>query len=278
MNDPTFQTTIVNPVTISGIGMHTGQDCVVKLTPAEDGLGIQFDTQMGPIKALAHNVGTTTRCTTLVNGDASVSTVEHLMSALWAHGVDNLHVEVTGAELPILDGSAQSWCRLLAEAGLAVQKSQKRRRKLRVPVKMQFGESAAWAFPSDRFSINITTYFAHPMVGLQSLDVDCGCLNYQQEVASARTFGFIEEVEQLLAAGLARGGSLDNALVIYPDRYSSPLRYPDEVLRHKLLDMLGDLNLVGGQVNAHVVAIYPSHKLNAAMAQAIHENSESIDE
>ncbi|MHB1459944.1 MAG: UDP-3-O-acyl-N-acetylglucosamine deacetylase [Armatimonadota bacterium] len=266
------QCTIIRPVSAQGVGIHTGQDCKVKLAPADENSGICFYTSTGSVQALPQYVGSTTRCTTLVNGDVSVSTVEHLMSALWGLGIDNLRIDVSGSELPILDGSSFSWCELLADAGIAEQQSARKQYMLQVPVKMQLGDSMAWAFPSDRYSINLTTYFAHPMVGLNTGQIECNQLNYQTEVASARTFGFIEEVEQLLAAGLARGGSLDNALVIYPDRYSSPLRYPDEILRHKLLDMLGDLYLAG-HVLAHVIAVYPSHKLNAALARLIQENS-----
>ncbi len=272
-----LQTSIAKSVSIQGLGIHTGTENTVVLHPAPAGAGISFITQNGVIQASAHNVGTTTRCTTLVQGDASLSTVEHLMSAAWGMGIDNMAVEVNGCEMPILDGSAESWCKILDEAGKCRQELPIVRRRLRVPVKMQCGDSSAWAFPADCYSVSMTTYFDHPMIGLQAEDVVCDKLDYRAEVASARTFGFIEEVEQLLAAGLAKGGSLDNALVIYRDRYSSPLRYHDEVLRHKLLDMLGDMNLIGGQANVHVVTVYPSHRLNTALARAILDNSEIIE-
>ncbi len=266
------QCTITKRVYAQGVGIHTGQDCRITLSPADENSGIWFHTATGSVQAKPQFVGSTTRCTTLVNGEVSVSTVEHLLSALWGCGVDNLRVDVSGSELPVLDGSADSWCNLLADAGISAQQAARKQCVLQVPVKIQLGDSMAWAFPSDRYSINLTTYFAHPMVGLNTAQIECGQLDYRTDVASARTFGFIEEVEQLLAAGLARGGSLDNALVIYPDRYSSPLRYPDELLKHKLLDMLGDLYLVGHML-AHVVAVYPSHKLNTALARLIQDNS-----
>lgn len=270
--------TIARPVTIRGTGIHTGSEATVTLAPAErPGAGVVFLVRpsggaVQEIPARASNVSDTARCTVLGGpGGASVSTVEHLLSALAGSGVTDCRVEVEGPEIPIGDGSASFWVEAIGEAGITPLGGAVEPLTLAEPILLA-GANGAFvaAFPSEspRFTVAVT--FAHPLVGTQVARFDPARGDaYAAAIAPARTFGFIEEVEALRAAGLARGGSFENALVIYPDRYSTPLRLPDEPARHKLLDLIGDLALAGRPLVADVVAVRPSHRLNTDFARVL---------
>jgi UDP-3-O-[3-hydroxymyristoyl] N-acetylglucosamine deacetylase len=275
-----------HPVSFQGIGLHTGSPSDVTLTPAERGFGIRFRRSDGrEITAQAANVVGTGRCTVL--GDSAgdrISTVEHLLSACAGLGVTDLLIETDAPELPIGDGSAACWVELLRNPVFTGGKPIDRPALSReILVTGRDGAFIA-AYPSDTLRITVAISFPHVLIGTQvaRYEPDAPGADYAAEIAGARTFGFIEEVEALRAAGLARGGTLDNAIVIYPDHFSSPLRFPNELARHKLLDMLGDLNLCGSAIlpNADIIAVKPSHRLNVELAQRLgeHRGSSSSNE
>ncbi len=251
-------------MTLTGIGIHTGIPVNVTVEPAQAGSGIVFQTPNGPIAARAENVVDTTRCTVLAQGDARLSTVEHFLFACAARGVPDLTVTVDGPELPIGDGSAALWTELLAS--LAAPPVW---RPIPRPL-LVTGRGGAFiaVYPAETPSVTVAIHFEHPQVGTQVARFSAGD-DLSLQVAPARTFGFWEEVEKLQAAGLARGGTLENALVIYPDRLSKPLRFADELARHKLLDLLGDLFLAGALPCADIIAVKPSHGLNNELARAL---------
>lgn len=270
--------TLARPVTVAGVGLHTGARVSATLAPAESpGAGIVFRVASSgggeqEIAALASNVVDTSRCTVLGVAGARVSTVEHLLSALAGLGTSDVMIGVNGSELPIGDGSARVWTDALAEAGLRTLGENTGPLTLSEAA-IVYGPKGAFvaAYPAGETRFTVATQFDHPLAGTQVARWEPGRPDqaFVRHVAPARTFGFVEEIEALRAAGLARGGSLDNALVVYQDRYSSPLRFVDELARHKLLDLVGDLALVGRPVVADVVAVRPSHRLNVELARCL---------
>lgn len=265
------QTTLGSTVCVSGIGMHTGAESRVALKPAGKGCGICFVTGGTRINAVAANVTNTRRCTGLGLGAARVDTVEHLLSALSALQVDNCDIAVDGPELPILDGSALPWVKAILDAGIAELDERVYPLRLTHPVVLNMDSTWIAACPSDSYSITCVTHFDHPMLRTDIFTYSGDPSDYRRDLAPARTFGFAEEVEALLQAGLARGGSLDNALIIHRDRFSDALRVPQEWLRHKTVDLIGDLSLVGSRFHAVVTAIRPSHHANVAFAARLME-------
>jgi UDP-3-O-[3-hydroxymyristoyl] N-acetylglucosamine deacetylase len=218
--------------------------------------------------AVAASVASTQRCTVLQSADgrARVSTVEHVLSALHGLQVDNALIGVDGPEIPILDGSALPWVEALLAAGIAPLAEPVEFLTLRETVALRDGDSWLVAEPADQFRVTCVIDFDHPLIGTQAETFVGDPHTFAREIAPARTFGFLAEVEALRAAGLALGGSLDNALIIHDDHFSSPFRVPNELLRHKLLDLWGDLALAGGRLRAHVTAVKPGHRINAAFA------------
>lgn len=270
--------TLSAPVIVRGVGIHTGAAGAVTIRPAAPGAGVSFRLAGGVVlPASAQRVTDTARCTVLGEDGAFVSTVEHLLSAFYGLNVTDADVEVDGPELPILDGSALPWVEAMQSAGL---KDSAAAPAVSAPildtplVVTGRGGSFLAAYPAEALRLTVATSFEHPLAGTQvaRFEPEHGG-DYAREVAPARTFGFIEEVEALRAAGLAQGGSFENALVIYPDHYSSPLRFPGELAYHKLLDVLGDLFLAfGGPLPFPVdlVANKPSHRLNVELANRLH--------
>lgn len=244
---------------VTGIGIHSGQVATVRLSEAPAGTGIVFHTKNGPIAARIENVVETRRCTVLGSGAARVSTVEHLLSACAGLGIVDLRVEVDGPELPILEGSAATWAQLLSPQPLVL------RPLLRPLLVTGSGGAFIACYPAETLSVTVAISFEHPLVGTQLARFVSGD-DYGREIAPARTFGFIEEVQKLLDAGLAKGGSLDNAVIVYPDHYQPELRFENELARHKLLDLIGDLSLAGLLPNADIIAVKPSHTLNTQLA------------
>lgn len=266
--------TLHTPTAVTGIGIHTGATSRVVLHPGPPKTGIVFRAGAARIPALASQVTDTSRCTVLSEGAAAISTVEHLLSACAGAGISDLIVEVHGPELPIGDGSARLWVDAIGEARLQESSEPLAQPLLTEPV-IVVGKGGAFiaAYPSAETTLTAAISFDHPLVGTQVARFDQTRDNYAREIAPARTFGFIEEVEALLKSGLALGGSLENAVVVYPDHYSVPLRFPNELARHKLLDLMGDLMLTGfGRLpNADIIAVKPSHRLNVALAAQLAE-------
>jgi UDP-3-O-[3-hydroxymyristoyl] N-acetylglucosamine deacetylase len=260
------QTSLRAPYSIEGVGMHTGAEARITVKPAPANSGIHFVVGAARIPARAAFVVNTRRCTCLGNGDKRVDTVEHLLSALFGLCITNVEIEVEGPEIPILDGSAQLWVKGLKAAGIVELGVCAPTLRLSEPVALQTGDSWYIAVPSEELGVTCVTHFDHPLLGTETITYVESPDHYENEIAPARTFGFSSEVEALLAAGLARGGSLDNALIIQHDRFSHKLRLPHECARHKLMDLLGDLSLTGERLCASVTAIKPSHQGNTAFA------------
>lgn len=265
------QTTVARAVKKQGIGLHTGARSIVSIMPAAPGTGILFVADSGAeIPATAEYVVGTERATVLGIGDSRVSAVEHIMAALYLMGVDNARVEVDGPEIPACDGSALEWVELLRRA---------RRKPLGVPRKVLTleapiwsGSSASWAliWPArNGLSLSVAVDFAGTVAGRQILWLRQVDRRLAADLAPARTFAFEHEVEALRAAGLAKGGGMDNAFTVGPERYSGPLRFEDEVVRHKALDLVGDLALCGFRLQGQVFAVRPGHRSNVALAMAL---------
>ncbi len=271
-----FQTTIERSVETQGIGLHTAVRSRLCLLPAPSDTGIVFrrvDLDNFEIEAHVRNVARVSYATSLMKKGVLLSTTEHLLAALYSCGVDNVYIELDALEVPILDGSSQPFVRLLQEAGL--RKLRHRRRYLKVlrPLEVSEGDTSGSGqdrrigiYPSDDFRVRCFIDFAHPMVGRQEVELQVNRETFSHLLAPARTFGFLDDVERLRSNGLIRGGSLENAIVLTRDGImNGELRFPDEFGRHKALDLIGDLALVGRPLLASVVAHKAGHALHTQL-------------
>ena len=275
------QTTIARPTVISGIGVHTGQRINMTLRPADAGVGIVFNRKENgrttAIKATAANVVDTRMATVIGKGDVRVSTVEHLLATLAAYGVDNLNIDIDGPEVPIMDGSAAPFASVLEEAGLARHAQSRKFLAIRKPMTVIDGEKRVSIIPSRFFRITFDIAFQHPCIALQQRSVKVTTTSFRRELAPARTFGFLKDVETLKAAGLARGGSLENAIVVDDEKILNPegLRFQDEFVRHKILDSIGDLSLIGYPILGHIRAFKAGHDINHQLVKKILDTPEN---
>ena len=277
-----MQQTIAKSFTLAGVGIHSGATGRVTVHPAEADSGRVFRAGGVTIPARADFVVDTTRCTTLGAEGIRVSTVEHLLSALHGFCIDNAIIEVEGPEIPILDGSVLPFAEAIQAAGLVAQ--DKAPRIIR-PEKIEFtdGRSEYAAAPREfgRLTLSVSAQFDNWPEGNGAIRTEFGkdfSAQYQTEIAPARTFAFQSEVNQLIAAGLAKGGSLDNALIITPPaEFSTPLRLPQEWAVHKMLDLLGDLALVDARIEAFIVAARPGHRANVRLARELLKQSENSE-
>lgn len=258
---------------MDGIGIHTGAPCRVVVHPAEPGLGRQFRSGGVTIPAHIEFVVDTTRCTTLGRDGIKISTVEHLLSALAGTGVDNCLIDVDGPEIPILDGSALPFVEAIRSAGIAPQPGPARMLHLTEPLRIAKGTSEANARPAPNLELTVSTEFDEWAEGAATvMAAGAGGMveDYAESIAPARTFAFRREVDMLIAAGLAKGGSLDNALIISPpDTFSTPQRLRSEWCVHKMLDLIGDLALLNARLAMKIEAIRPGHGTNAILAKSI---------
>ncbi len=275
------QRTIQKTISTKGVGLHSGRRVELTLRPAAPDTGIVFHRvdlpEVVSLPAKADQVGNTRLASVLQQGDVRVSTVEHLMSALAGLGIDNLHIDLTAEEVPIMDGSAGTFVYLLRSAGLQEQAAPKKFLRVLKPVEVREGEGkdAKWARlePYNGFALSFSIDFKHPAIDSTAnfAKVDFEKDSYVKTIARARTFGFASEVEALRSIGLARGGSLDNAIVM--DEYrvlnADGLRFDDEFVKHKILDAIGDLYLIGRPLVAHYVACKSGHGLNNQLARAL---------
>ena len=272
-----WQRTLKNAIKTTGVGLHTGVRVELSLRPAAVDCGIVFHRVDLPatvsIPARAGLVGDTRLSSTLRKDGASISTVEHLMSALSGLGIDNLHVDVAGPEIPIMDGSAGPFVFLLQSAGIVEQPAQKKYLRIRVPVEARDGDKWARFEPFDGYRLDFTIDFPHPVFGSENRQVvvDFAGTSYVKEVARARTFGFMHDVEAMRSVGLALGGSLQNAIVLDETRVlnSEGLRYDNEFAKHKVLDAIGDIYLLGHPLIGQYTAFKSGHALNNALARAL---------
>jgi len=273
-----LQRTIKASTEISGIGLHSGANIKIRVRPASADTGIIFHRREGDrvvaIKALSENVVDTRLATVLGREDLTVSTVEHFLAALSACGIDNLHVDIDGPEVPILDGSASPFLKMIENAGIESLPASRRFIAIRKPISIIEGEKRISIIPSRFFRITFDIAFEHKAIALQQYSMKFSSENFQKEIAPARTFGFLHEVEYLKANGLARGGSLENAVVIDDNGVMNPegLRYQDEFVRHKILDSFGDFSLLGSPMLGHIRAFKAGHDLNSKMVRKILDN------
>lgn len=280
-----LQRTLKAPIHCSGVGLHSGATINMTLTPAEPNTGIVFrriDLKNGArdIRARFDAVTDTRLCTTISNGhNGSVATVEHLMAALAGCGVDNAIVELDGPEVPVMDGSSEPFVFLIDCAGIVEQAAERTVVRVKRPVRIDRGEAFASLEPGRRFTMAMGIDFDSQAIGRQDIFLEISDLTFKRELSQARTFGFLHEVEAMRAAGLARGGSLDNAVVIDGDKIVNEdgLRYEDEFVRHKALDCVGDLALAGGPILGHFKGRRTGHELNNKLLRALFADEENFD-
>ncbi len=276
-----FQRTLRTAIEFSGIALHSGEDVRVVVKPAPENTGIIFvraDLEKATnIKALWKNVTETEMSTVIGTKKTRISTIEHLMSALRGLNVDNATVEVYGSELPILDGSSLSYVDLIETAGLVEQSAPVKYLQVVKPVSVSLDDRFVYLLPSSEFRISCRVNYKHPSVGLQHFEYRHNTFNYVAEVAKAKTFGFLNEVAKLKEKGLALGGSYENALVLDSDGVMNKkiMSYDDEFVRHKVLDIMGDMALCGSgtRLLAHVVAYKSGHGLHNMALKELHQRT-----
>ncbi len=268
------QHTLASEVSLSGIGLHTGVTVNLRLCPAPVHTGIVFkrtDLEGFTIEAQSRHVARVSYATSLMKKGVLISTTEHMLSALAGLGVDNAIVEIDNLELPIVDGSALPFVKLIRQAGLRAQRARRTYAKILKPLELADGVKKIAIYPSDTFSTSYSISFPHPVIGAQSMDFTPSAGSYEEDVAPARTFGFLAEVEMLLKSGLVKGGSLENVVVLDKERVMNPegLRFPDEFCRHKILDLIGDISLFGHPLIGHVVADRAGHAMHAQLVSQL---------
>src|SRR5579871_3584027 len=268
-----LQTTIQRPSTAEGVGLHTGAYGHIRLVPAPADTGIVFrrvDLDNFHIEAHGHNVARVSYATSLMKQGVLLSTTEHLLAAIYSCGVDNIFIDIDSIEVPILDGSAEPFMQMLEQAG--VRRLRKRRRFLKVlkPLEVIENGRRIGIYPANKFHVKCFVDFPHPLVGQQEIEMSVSQESFRRMLARARTFCFEREIEPLRAMGLIRGGSLDNAIVLTNDGVmNGPLRFDDEFGRHKALDLIGDLALVGLPLLARVEAHKAGHALHTQLVSSL---------
>ena len=275
----TAQRTLRRPVSCKGIGLHSGNKVTLSLKPAPADYGIRFQrTDLGglEIPATVTHLGGIQYQTGLTREAVTVETVEHLLAALTALGIDNVVVELNHPEVPIMDGSSAPFVYLINEAGVKRLQAPRRYLKVLRPIALSQGDKRIALYPSDHFKVTYSISFDHPLLRHQSRTMRITEESFVEEIAPARTFGFLKEVEMLRQRGLALGGSLDNAIVLGETGVlNNALRFEDEFVRHKILDVIGDLSLVGHPVVGHLVAHRGGHALHTAFAAKILEETDA---
>ncbi|MDQ3041061.1 MAG: UDP-3-O-acyl-N-acetylglucosamine deacetylase [Acidobacteriota bacterium] len=264
------QKTLSKPVRTSGIGLHTGVSVNLRLKPAPENTGYVFvrtDLDDFEIPASIEYISHCSYATTLLRKGVLLSTCEHLLAALRGEGVDNCFVELDNIEIPILDGSSENWVELLEDAGILEQNAARRFLQIEKKVVFEQGDKRMSVAPSDKFEIECAIDFPHPFIKRQSYNFELENGSFGREIASARTFGFTQEIEMLRRANLALGGSLDNAIVLTPDGMlnENPLRFQDEFVRHKILDIIGDFALLGMPIKGKLTAYKSGHAVHASL-------------
>ncbi|MDD2790082.1 MAG: UDP-3-O-acyl-N-acetylglucosamine deacetylase [Sulfurimonas sp.] len=276
-----YQTTIKKAVELVGIGLHKGSPVKLRLEPLESNSGIVFyrsDVDVSiPLKP--ENVVDTRMATVIGKDGFVISTIEHLLSAVYAYGIDNLRVIVDADEVPVMDGSSASYCMLLDEAGIAQQDVAKKIMRITKEIEIIEGDKYVKLSPSSSLTYNFTIKFPHPVIQQQEYVLAFTKENYKNEIARARTFGFLHEVQYLRSKGLALGGSLENAIVLDDKKILNPegLRFTDEFVRHKILDAIGDMSLIGMNFVGNYEAMAGSHDLNHKLTLELLKNPENYE-
>ena len=275
------QTTISKPVDLVGIGLHKGVPVRLRLEPLEADRGIEFfrsDVNVSiPLKP--ENVVDTQMATVIGKDGYFISTIEHMLSAVYAYGIDNLKVIVDADEVPVMDGSSASFCMLLDEAGLIELDAPKKIMKIKKEITVKEGDKYVTLSPSDDLKYDFTIKFNHPVIDQQSFTLNFTKAEYKDKISKARTFGFLHEVQYLRSKGLALGGSLENAVVLDDKKVlnTEGLRFPDEFVRHKILDAIGDMSLLGLNFIGNYEAFAGSHDLNHKLTLALLKDPDSYE-
>lgn len=277
------QRTIAKKISVTGIGLHSGKKVTLTMHPAEAGTGIQFKRVDIPdaeiLKATATTVGATENNTALGGGVNVVYTVEHLLSALYGFGIDNVFCEINGPEVPIMDGSGASFVFLLKEAGIQTLNQSKKFLVVLEKVRVEFDDKWAEIEPASKLIIDSTIVFAHPTIKTQNKVFEFSCENYINEIGRARTFGFVKDVDALKRKGLIKGGSLDNAIVLddYKVVNAEGLRFEDEFIRHKILDTVGDVSLLGMEIAGKITTYKSGHHVHNLLCRKLLETPSAYE-
>ncbi len=276
-----YQTTIKKAVELVGIGLHKGSPVKLRLEPLEQNSGIVFyrsDVDVS-IPLIPENVVDTKMATVIGKEGYVISTIEHMLSAVYAYGIDNLRVIVDADEIPVMDGSSASFCMLLDEAGIQELSMPKKIMRIKKDIIVQEGEKYVKLSPSPDLKYDFTIKFPHPVINKQEYVLKFTKESYKNEIARARTFGFLHEVQYLRSKGLALGGSLENAIVLDDKKILNPegLRFADEFVRHKILDAIGDMSLIGMNFVGNYEAMAGSHDLNHKLTLALLKDKENYE-
>jgi UDP-3-O-[3-hydroxymyristoyl] N-acetylglucosamine deacetylase len=268
------QSTLNDAIAFKGIGLHTGCPVEMILRPAPAQTGIVFrrtDLNNFPIEALAAHIANVSYATTLMKKGVLISTVEHVLSALYALGIDNAYIDLDNLEVPILDSSALPYVERILAVGRRLYDEPRRVLRIRREIHYALGEKTVSARPADDFAVTYRIDFTHPLIGVQQMRCVIDPEGYHREIAAGRTFGFLKEIAHLKENGLAQGGSLDNAIVLSDTGMLNPegLRFPDEFIRHKILDFLGDFSLLGHLLRGEFHVVRGGHGVHAAMVKKI---------
>ncbi len=268
-----FQRTLRREVPFEGIGLHTGYSVKLRLVPAPPETGIRFrrtDLKNFEIEAVRAHVAKVSYATTLMKKGVMISTVEHLLSALYGLGIDNLYLDINSLEVPILDGSGKPFVEAILQAGIVEQAALRKYLVIEKPIEVRQGDKVAGVYPDPVPKATYIIDFDHNAIGHQEIRMELTPESYNRELGSARTFGFVTDIEYLKSLGLIQGGSLDNAVVLDSSGIiNNHLRFPNEFVRHKLLDLLGDISLTGYPIIGHLHAERAGHAIHTALAERI---------
>jgi len=260
-------------VECSGVGLHSGANAHLRILPAPAGAGIVFrrtDLDNFEVEAVSRNVAKVSYATSLMKQGVLISTTEHLLSACVGIGLDNAIVELDNLELPILDGSAQPFIAMITAAGLRQQRRKRVYLKIVRPYEMREGDKTIGIYPADNYTVSYSINFPHPLIGHECFKVGLSNGSYVEQIAAARTFGFLEQQQAMLNMGLIRGASRENCVVLTKDGLDNgPLRFPDEFVRHKVLDLIGDLALFGKRILGYVKADRAGHAMHTALVSRV---------
>ncbi len=277
------QRTVAKKVQVTGIGIHSGKKVTMILHPAAADHGIVFHRTdikgSTPLKADALSVGATENNTTIGSGPTAVHTVEHLLSVLYGLGINNVYIEIDGPEVPIMDGSGASFVFLLKETGISTLNKSKKFIVILDTVRVEVGDKWAEISPSSILQIDSTIVFAHPLIKTQNKIFNFSCENFINEVSRARTFGMLKDVDYLKKKGLAKGGSLDNCIVLDDFKVMNPegLRFVDEFVRHKVLDTIGDISLLGHEIAGKITTYKSGHNLHSLLCKKLLETPSAYE-
>lgn len=265
--------TVRGAVTCSGVGLHSGAPVNLRILPAPPGSGVVFrrtDLDDFDVEAISRNVARVSYATSLMKKGVLISTTEHLLSAFIGVAIDNAIVELDNLELPILDGSARPFVEAIRKAGIRKQRRPRTYLRIRRELELREGDKSIAVYPGESYSVSYTINFPHPLIGRETFRVDLSDGNYLSEIAGARTFGFRDDEPAMRNMGLIRGASSDNCIVLTPEGVENPpLRYADEFVRHKVLDLIGDLALLGKQILGTVVADRAGHAMHTALVSRL---------